>query len=266
MKSEELKKIVKEKYSDVVIDRARIGESSCCRGEIKCDTDCQSFSLDYSELQGYNPNADYNLGCGIPTEFAMIKPGDSVLDLGSGAGNDCFVARALVGETGKVAGIDFTDKMVAKAKGNLEKLGYDNMEFVLGDIENMPFPKNVFDVVISNCVLNLVPNKKQAYDEIYRVLKPNGHFCISDIVLVGDLPENIREAAEMYAGCVSGAIEKENYISIINSVGFDKICVKNEREIFLSDELLLRYLDKNELDVFRNSGAGVISITITAIK
>lgn len=266
MKSDEIKKIVKEKYSEVVIDGTKQEGSSCCCGETKCGSEYHDFSLDYSRLPGYNPNANYNLGCGIPTEFAMISKGDSVLDLGSGAGNDCFVARSLVGDAGKVTGIDFTEEMVAKAKNNLEKMGYTNMDFVLGDIENMPFPDNVFDVVVSNCVLNLVPNKKRAYEEIFRVLKPKAHFCISDIVSVGNLPDKIREAAELYAGCVSGALDKSEYISIIKSAGFTNISVKNERGVLLSDELLLKYLDKNEIESFRSSGAGVLSITLTGVK
>lgn len=266
MKSEELKKIVKEKYSEIPRDNTRTDNNSCCQGDSSCGTNCQDFYLDYSKLPGYNPNADYHLGCGIPTEFAQIKPGDSVLDLGSGAGNDCFVVRAITGESGKVTGIDFTEEMVLKAKNNLEKLGYKNMHFIQGDIEHMPLPDNNFDVVVSNCVLNLVPDKQRAYDEVYRVLKKGGHFCISDIVLIGSLPKKIKEAAEMYAGCVSGAIGKSAYLNVIKNTGFDHIEIKSEREIYLSDELLLEHLDKKELTEFRKSGAGIISVTITAVK
>ena len=135
--------------------------------------------------------------------------GNTVLDLGSGAGNDCFVARALVGEVGYVAGIDFTEAMVEKARENTRKLGYSNVDFILGDIENIPVRFGVVDVVISNCVLNLVPDKQKAFSEIYRVLKQGGHFCISDVVLQGELPNELRDDAAMYAGCVAGALQQD---------------------------------------------------------
>jgi ubiquinone/menaquinone biosynthesis C-methylase UbiE len=138
-----------------------------------------------------------------------------VIDLGSGAGNDCFVARALIGETGKVIGVDMTEAMINKARANSEKLGFNNVEFRLGDIENMPVSENLADVVISNCVLNLVPNKEKAFNEIFRILKPGGHLSVSDVVLRGALHEKIQQAAEMYAGCVSGAIDINLYLAMI---------------------------------------------------
>ena len=173
------------------------------------------MSDDYTRLEGYNPDADLGLGCGLPTQFAKIQKGNVVIDLGSGAGNDAFIARHETGEEGKVIGIDFTPAMIEKARTNAEKRGFHNVEFRQGDIENMPVTSNTADVIISNCVLNLVPNKDGVIKEIYRVLKPAGHFSISDIVLEGELPKQIQEAAEMYAGCVAGAIQKDNYLNII---------------------------------------------------
>ncbi len=222
---------------------------------------------DYSTLQGYSPDADLGLGCGLPTQFAKIKKGDIVIDLGSGAGNDCFIARAETGETGKVIGIDFTPAMLEKARANAEKLGYNNVEFRQGDIEKkMPVPADIADVIVSNCVLNLVPDKNEVFQEIYRVLKPNGHFSISDIVLVGELPAKIRGAAEMYAGCVSGAIQKEAYLELINISGFRNVNIQKEKVIHIPDDILAQYLNADEIDAFRHSGTGIYSITYYAEK
>lgn len=217
-------------------------------------------------MRGNNPDADLGLGCGIPTEFAQIKEGDTVIDLGSGAGNDCFVVRSLVGETGKVTGIDFTEAMIEKARENAEKSGYNNVEFRYGDIEKIPVTANKADVIISNCVLNLVPDKVTAFSEIYRVLKPGGHLSVSDVVIKGDLPENLKQAAEMYAGCVSGAINMEKYTVIIAECGFQKIVVQKEKAVIIPDKILLNYLNDKELEEFKNSGTGIYSITVYAEK
>src|SRR6218665_72188 len=199
---QELKEMVRQKYSQIALQDTETNMSSCC-GSGGCSTEVYNImSDDYNELDGYTTEADLGLGCGLPTQFARIKKGDIVVDLGSGAGNDCFVARAETGETGKVYGIDFTEAMIEKAKTNTERLGFSNVEFRLGDIEDIPLKDNIADVVVSNCVLNLVPNKKGVFAEINRILKPGGHFSISDIVLVGELPDKIKEVAEMYAGCV----------------------------------------------------------------
>jgi arsenite methyltransferase len=224
------------------------------------------MSDDYAKLDGYNADADLGLGCGLPTEFAKIKEGDTVVDLGSGAGNDCFIARAVVGEKGKIIGIDFTEAMINKARKNAEKLGYNNIEFRNGDIENMPLAANIADVVVSNCVLNLVPNKKNIFKEIFRVLKKGGHFSISDVVLVGALPEKIKQAAEMYAGCISGAIQKENYLQLVGETGFKEIIVQKEKAIDIPDDILGAYLSADEIATFKNSGTGIYSITVFAKK
>ena len=209
---QQLKDIVREKYSEIALQDKETNQASCC-GAGSCSTEVYNImSDDYTTMEGYNADADLGLGCGLPTQFAKIKKGDVVIDLGSGAGNDCFVARAETGETGKVIGIDFTPAMIEKARINAEKLGFHNVEFRQGDIENMPVTAGVADVIVSNCVLNLVPNKDAVIKDIYRVLKPGGHFSISDVVLVGDLPEALQKDAEMYAGCVAGAIQKDHYL------------------------------------------------------
>lgn len=267
MKADDLKLIVKDKYGAIANQSKRLNQSSCCGGTSCCDDmDYSIFSDDYSALKGYNPDADLGLGCGLPTQHAGINKGDHVLDLGSGAGNDCFVARTLVGETGHVTGIDFTDAMLEKANKNLQKTGFGNIDFLKGDIEEMPFPDHTFDVIISNCVLNLVPDKGKAFSEIYRVLKPGGHFCISDVVLVGELPEKLRQAAEMYAGCVSGAVQKGEYIGMIRSKGFHSVEIKKEKAIEIPDHIMLNYIGQDELQLLKKSNMGIFSITINGAR
>ena len=267
MKAEDLKLVVKEKYSEIATQSKEQNQSSCCGSTCGCnDSTYTVFSDDYSKLEGYNPEADLGLGCGIPTEFAKIRKGDTVIDLGSGAGNDCFVARALTGETGKVIGIDMTEAMIEKAQLNAAKLGYSNVEFRLGDIENMPVDSNTADVIISNCVLNLGPDKVKAFHEIYRTLKPGGHLSVSDVVLFGVLPAEIQRAAVMYAGCVSGAIPKAEYLQIMKDAGLANIQVQKEKAVTIPDEILLNYLNTGQLSDFKGSGSGVFSITVYAEK
>lgn len=264
--AQQMKELVKQKYSEIALQDKETNQTSCC-GSGCCSTEVYNImNDDYSNLEGYNPDADLGLGCGLPTQFAKIKRGDVVIDLGSGAGNDAFVARAETGEAGKVIGIDFTPAMIEKARLNAEKLGYNNVEFRQGDIEKMPVTANVADVIVSNCVLNLVPNKDAVIKEIYRVLKPGGHFSISDIVLEGALPKNIQQAAEMYAGCVSGAIQKQVYLELIEQNGFKGITIQKEKRINIPDDILLGYLTAEELQAFRTSETGIYSITVYAEK
>ncbi|MCJ7449279.1 MAG: arsenite methyltransferase [Bacteroidales bacterium] len=264
MKAENLKQIVKEKYGRIAKESSS-EKSSCCSSSC-CGPDIgyTFLSESYENKEGYNPDADLNLGCGIPTDYAGIKKGDDILDLGSGAGNDCFVARAIVGENGKVTGLDMTEPMILKARGNCAKLNFKNVEFVLGDIEKMPFDDKLFDVVISNCVLNLVPDKAKAFSEIFRVLKSGGHFCVSDVVIKGNLPEKMQKDAEMYAGCVSGASEMTEYLKIIENSGFLNLKVHKQKEISLPDSLLSKYNDENELNSFNAGDTGIFSITVSA--
>ncbi len=267
MNNEELKNVVKEKYGQIANQSLLMDQSSCCGTSSCCsDSELSMIGDEYKGLKGHNPDADLGLGCGIPTEFAQIKEGDTVIDLGSGAGNDCFVARALVGEKGKVLGVDFTQPMIDKARINAEKLGFNNVEFRFGDIEQLPVSDNIADVVISNCVLNLVPDKVKAFTEIFRVLKPGGHLSVSDVVLIGELPETLKQAAEMYAGCVSGAIQKNDYLQIISDCGFANTTVQKEKLIIVPDNLLQNYMSAQELAAFKNSGIGIFSITVYAEK
>jgi ubiquinone/menaquinone biosynthesis C-methylase UbiE len=261
----DLKEIVKEKYS-IIAEQSCDENSSCCCGANTFDTaDYTVFADDYSQLAGYNKDADLGLGCGLPTQFALIKPGDVIVDLGSGAGNDCFVARAETGETGRVIGIDFTETMLEKARANTEKLGFTNVEFIYGDIENIPLPDNTADVVVSNCVLNLVPDKVKAFSETFRILKSGGHFSISDVVIEGEMPEGLKNDAVMYAGCVSGAIQKNEYLGIVEKSGFTNITLQKQKPVLLPKTMLLKYLKEEDVDNFYEN-TGIFSITVYAEK
>jgi arsenite methyltransferase len=266
MKPEDVKELVKQKYSEIALQDKETNQSSCC-GSGCCSTEVYNImSEDYNELKGYNPDADLGLGCGLPTQFAKIKKGDVVVDLGSGAGNDAFIARHETGDSGRVIGIDFTPAMIERARQNAEARGFNNVEFRQGDIEKMPITSNVADVIVSNCVLNLVPNKDEVIKEIFRVLKPGAHFSISDIVLAGELPDAIKGAAEMYAGCVAGAIQKEEYLNLIKNNGFVNITIQKEKVITIPDDILSTYLSSEEIDAFKQSGTGIYSITVYAEK
>lgn len=263
---EELKETVRQKYSQISEQGADYNARSCCGAGGESTKVYNIMTDDYSELDGYNIDADLGLGCGLPTQFAKIKKGDYVIDLGSGAGNDCFVARHETGAEGKVLGIDFTEPMIKKARENAEKLGFHNVEFRFGDIEDMPVSDNVADVVVSNCVLNLVPNKPKVFSEIHRVLKPGGHFSISDIVLEGELPDALKEDAEMYAGCVAGAIQKETYLGFIKDAGFENITIQKEKPIEIPEDILSQYLNEEEIAEFNSGETGIYSITVFAQK
>ena len=263
---EQIKEMVKQKYSEIALQDKETNQSSCC-GAGGCSTEVYNImSDDYTEMGGYEKDADLGLGCGLPTQFAKIKKGDTVIDLGSGAGNDCFVARAEAGAEGKVIGIDFTPAMIDKARTNAEKAGFHNVEFRQGEIEKMPVTANSADVVVSNCVLNLVPNKKEVFKDIFRVLKPGGHFSISDVVLVGNLPEALKNDAEMYAGCVSGAIQKQDYLDLITENGFTNMVIQKEKVIDIPNDILKNYLSEEEVRNYKSGSTGIFSITVYAEK
>jgi SAM-dependent methyltransferase len=264
--AQELKRIVREKYAEIAKQSKVENAASCCGATTPSNKVYNIMMDDYTGTDGYAEEADLGLGCGLPTQFAHIRKGDTVIDLGSGAGNDCFVARHETGTEGKVIGIDFTPEMINKARANAEKLGFNNVEFREGDIDAMPVNDAVADVVVSNCVLNLVPDKKKVIAEMHRVLKPGGHFSVSDIVLVGELPDALRADAEMYAGCVAGAIQKSDYLRFIKEAGFTEITVQKEKTIDIPDDILNRYLDKNALDAYRGRNTGIYSITVYGKK
>jgi arsenite methyltransferase len=268
--ADSIKSLVKEKYALIALQDKTTNETTCC-GVGGCDpadaTGTYTIMADsYTALPGYNPDADLGLGCGLPTEFAQIQPGDTVIDLGSGAGNDCFVARAETGESGKVIGVDFTPAMINLARKNADKLGFNNVEFRQGDIEELPTSDNFADVVVSNCVLNLVPDKPKVFAEILRTLRPGGHFSISDVVLVGQLPDALVQSAELYAGCVAGAIQMDEYLDIIRQTGFENISIQKQKPILIPDHILLQYLSAEALAQFKTATAGIFSITVFAQK
>ncbi len=261
-----IKDVVRTKYAEIALQSAETNAASCC-GSGGCCTEGYTIMADeYGHLDGYLPDADLKLGCGLPTETAGIRPGHTVLDLGSGAGNDCFIARHETGPEGRVIGVDFTPEMVAKARANAEKLGYTNVEFHEGDIEHLPLPDAEVDVVVSNCVLNLVPDKAAVFAEIHRVLKPGGHFSISDIVLQGELPDEIRTAAELYAGCVSGAEQLETYLGVIRAQGFREVEVLKTKPIHVPYSILIQNVRHEAIKAFRESGTAIVSITVKGVK
>ena len=266
---EQIKDMVRQKYSEIALQDKEDNQTSCC-GSGCCSTEVYNImSSDYTQLDRLQPRCRPWPGLRSPRPgLAQIKKGDVVIDLGSGAGNDCFIARKETGETGRVIGVDFTPAMIEKARANVDKLGYNNVEFRQGDIEKMPVTANMADVIVSNCVLNLVPNKHGVFQEIFRVLKPGGHFSISDIVLVGALPEKIRQAAEMYAGCVAGAIQKQEYFDLIEGTGFTAITsLQKEKPIIVPDDIpTSQYLNADEIAAFKTSGTGIYSVTVYAEK
>ena len=230
MKKKEIKEIVKDAYSKIAKQ-----ESSCCAPVNSCcgKTDLTqniSKKIGYTkeELQIVPENANLGLGCGNPLALAILKEGETVLDLGSGAGLDCFLAAQKVGQNGKVIGVDMTPEMIEKARENARKGNYKNVEFRLGEIENLPIADNSIDLVISNCVINLSPNKKRVFKETFRVLKPNGRLMISDIVLLKELPNVIKNSVNAYVGCLSGAMIKDEYIEAIKDVGFREVRIIDE--------------------------------------
>ncbi len=263
--STHIKEIVKEKYGTIAKESNKEKGCGCC-ADSKKTVEYSFIGDDYSKLDGYSKEADLGLGCGLPTEFAKLKKGNTVVDLGAGAGNDVFVARSIVGDTGKVIGIDMTEEMIELANKNRAKLGYTNIDFRLGEIEDLPVDKDSTDVVISNCVLNLVPDKEKAFSEIYRILKNDGHFCVSDIVLNGDIPEELKRSTEMYTGCVAGALQKDEYIKTIHNAGFKNVEIKQSKTITIPDDILNKFLTEEQLAQYNNSGISIYSITVVGEK
>lgn len=266
--NEEKKALVKEQYSQLVLN-SNLLKSGCCCGTKPMAPSKKVFTImseDYSQLKGYEADADLGVGCGLPTQYAGIKEGDIVLDLGSGAGNDCFIARAETGESGKVIGIDFSPQMIEKARKNAIKRGYTNVEFIEGDIEDIPLADNSIDVVVSNCVLNLLPEKNKIFKEIHRVLKHGGHFCVSDVVLNGVFSKEFTYNASMYAGCIASAIQREDYLAEIEKAAFANIEVKRTKTVLIPDEVLEEHLDELTISSYKAGNVGIYSITVTGKK
>ena len=263
--SEEIKQVVKEKYGEIAAKNKQ-GCGCGCGSKSNKIVGYTIMKDEYDHLDGYVAEADLGLGCGVPTEYAGMKKGDFVVDLGSGAGNDVFVSRSIIGDEGKVVGIDFTEEMINKANANKFLTGFQNIEFKLGEIENIPLENNLADVVISNCVLNLVPDKRKAFKEINRILKTGAHFCVSDIVLKGELPAGLKKSAEMYAGCVAGALQQDEYLGIIKEIGFTDIEIKRTKVIELPDAVLQEYLSDSDIINFRKNKVGIFSITVVGYK
>ncbi len=217
---------VRERYA-AIAERS----GSCC-GPSCCDSSVTDMSLGYSkeELATLPEGADLGLGCGNPTALADVKPGETVIDLGSGAGIDCFLAAQKVGSSGHVIGIDMTEAMIKRARENASKAAHPNVEFRLGQIEQMPVKENTADIVISNCVINLAPDKERVFREILRVLKPGGRFVVSDVIAKGTIPEADRRDMEMWAGCIAGALDKDLYLAIVRKTGFIDLEIKAEVE------------------------------------
>lgn len=250
--NEDVKKIVRDKYGSIANQHSE-DSASCCSTTCCSDGEITVFAEDYSQSPGYVPDADLKLGCGMPVDLAAIKAGDTVVDLGAGAGNDAFVARSIAGADGRVIGIDMTPAMIERGRLNAHRLGFTNVDFILGDIEAIPLPDNTADVVVSNCVLNLVPDKNLAFSEMYRIMKPGGHFAISDVVTYGTLPDDVRSSAELYVGCVAGAIDADLYLETVRQAGFHNVQVRRRRSLTLPDNIVLE-------------GSGVDSVTITGVK
>lgn len=261
----DLKELVRQRYNELALsDQAP--ESCCCNPMAPAAPSGKVFTLmseDYSQLKGYEPDADLGVGCGLPTQYARIQKGDTVVDLGSGAGNDCFIAREETGAEGQVFGIDFAPQMLARARANAARRGFTNIEFLEGDIENMPLPGKTADVVVSNCVLNLLPRKDRIFNEICRVLKPGGHFCISDVVLDGTFPKEFTDNAALYAGCIASAIQREEYLGEIEKAGFSDIKVERTKTVSIPDEVLQEHLDEAILAKYKAGNVGIYSITVT---
>lgn len=253
-------KTVREKYKRVAEKGS--GGCSCCDNSIFGENN-SLFHESYSGQEGYVPGTDHFLGCGIPTGYIRIGKGDHVVDLGSGAGNDCFIARHHTGESGKVTGIDFTPAMTEKARQNALRLGFSNVEFICGDIADIPLGDECADVVISNCVLNLVPDKQRAFAEIFRILKPKGSLGISDMVVRGRLPQALLNDETLYAGCISGASERDSFIQMMFECGFEDIRIRKEVEYEIPAIITGRSVTITEKgDEF----GGLFSITVTAFK
>jgi arsenite methyltransferase len=274
MKEEKIKKAVRKGYAKIAKE-----ESSCCSPVKSCyesnnmpESISKSIGYTVEELKSVPEGANLGLGCGNPVALASLKKGETVIDLGSGPGLDCFLAANRVGKNGKVIGVDMTPEMIEKARENAGKGNYDNVEFRLGEIENLPVADNFANVVISNCVINLVPDKKRVFRETFRVLKPGGRLMISDLVLLKELPDFIKNSVEAYVGCLSGAIRKEEYMAAIKKAGFKEVKIIQETsfpiELMVNDSTAKRLIEnmKIPMEKLKEVARSVVSIKVQGIK
>ncbi|HEX9975027.1 MAG TPA: arsenite methyltransferase [bacterium] len=274
MKQEDIKKVVREKYGKIASEQSSCCQpvASCCCGGGIAGVISKSIGYSDEELTAVPDGSNLGLGCGNPLALASLKPGEIVLDLGSGAGFDCFLAAQKVGDTGKVIGVDMTAAMIEKARENARKGKYKNVEFRLGEIEHLPVADNFVDVLISNCVINLSPDKAQVFHEAFRALKPGGRLMISDIVLLAEFPEPIQQSIDAYVGCLAGALLKDDYLGKITAAGFEQVEVVDET-IFPIDLLIgdadapvltsLRQMSRNEIQKLAQA---IRSVKVAAIK
>jgi ubiquinone/menaquinone biosynthesis C-methylase UbiE len=266
MKEEKVHKVVRERYGKI----AKTKTEPCACG-CGCTSTSQQIGYSKGELASVPEGADLNLGCGNPIALASLKEGETVIDLGSGGGLDCFLAAKKVGAKGKVIGIDMTAEMLERARGNAKKGGYKNVEFRLGEIENMPVADNTADIIISNCVINLSPDKKRVFSEAFRVLKPKGRLMISDMVLLKELPDKVKESVLAYVGCVAGADLKEDYLGKIKRAGFGNVEVVAENhlpEMFLEEPDVKAFVEEQKMTKkeIADISDAVVSIKVSAIK
>jgi len=274
VKDKQIKKVVREGYAKI----ARQGSSccapvnSCCGSADLARTISKSIGYTDGELKAVPEGANLGLGCGNPVALASLREGETVLDLGSGAGFDCFLAANKVGKDGRVIGVDMTPEMLEKARENAEKGNYTNVEFRLGEIENLPVADNLVDVVISNCVINLAPDKRKVFTEAFRVLKPRGRLMVSDIVLLRELPDFIKKSIEAYIGCLSGAIMRDEYIEAIKAAGFQRVSIIDEAafsiECMVNDPTAKAIMATLEIlpEEVKEIAGSVISIKVYGVK
>ncbi len=274
MKKKDVKKIVREGYAKVAKQSGTCCStaSPCCGGPNLADEVSKKIGYTENDLKSAPEGSNLGLGCGNPVALASLKKGDRVLDLGSGAGFDCFLAAREVGPNGGVIGVDMTPEMIEKARQNAEKAGYDNVEFRLGEIENLPVADNSVDVVISNCVINLSSDKARVFSEVFRVLRPGGRVMVSDLALVRELPAPVRESSEAYVACLAGAILKEEYLETIKTSGFRNVTVADESffplDCIVSDPAATALLDKLSVseETLKSVAQSVVSLKIAARK
>ncbi len=261
----EYKDNLRMRFTEIAFQSEQMVEDSCGCGS-GCGCHSTQEEPDSNALPGYFPSADLGLGAGMPTMHAEIKEGDIVVDLGSGAGIDSFLAREITGPAGKVIGFDMTEKMIEKARRNADMAGYNNVEFRLGDVENLPLNEKSAHVVIGNGLLGLTPDKENALKEVYRVLKHHGQLCFSEFMIRGNMPKGLKMDADLYMGCMAGSLSVEDYVAMLEKAGFEEITIKDEQKIELPAAMIHYYLPPEEAIYFTEGSSGIYAVTITADK